>query len=265
MANKLYCIAVKSKKQLDAEILRQVDFIVLCPESYSKGGVKAFLDSVGRISEGRKPPVFLDLPLIAMSGDISVLRGILGQKDIKDRLAGVVANNAYALKLAEEYGLDAFKGMGMNTLNDNFCGFNNIILSPEINEQEYRQFRDWDRKNYFLCVYGYLTLMTLAHCPYQANGFDCGNCERANLQYKDELGNVMGIRRIRLASCYFELLNSVPLSMLNYKNKIKPHFYFDMRETEKSEIIKILKLFMEPGNKEPEGKHTAGLYFKSIK
>ena len=274
MAAKLYCIAVKSDKQLDTRILSCVDYIIYSPEKYDVKIVERFLFqctmhnaqcTIKDETTEKAPSIYLDLPVIAMSKDIKILRDILSNNEIKEKLAGIVANNIYALKLAEEYGLDVFKGLGMNTLNDNFCGFNNIILSPELNERDYRLFKGWDKKNFFLCVYGRLPLMALAHCLYRANGFDCRNCEGAKLQYKDEPGNIMDIRRIRLASCFFELLNSVPLNLLNYKNKVKPHYYFDMRETEKAEILRILKLFKEPGNKEPEGKYTTGLYFKEVK
>jgi len=42
MADKLYCIAVKSEKQLDAEILNSVDYIIYCPEEYSVKTVGQF-------------------------------------------------------------------------------------------------------------------------------------------------------------------------------------------------------------------------------
>ena len=258
MKNRLYCIAVKNEKQIDAEILAAVDYLILCPEEYTEKSVLDFMSIVNC-------NLYLNLPVIAMSRDVKVLRGILGNDRIRERLAGVAANNVYALKLAREYGLDVFKGPWMNTLNDNFCGYENIILSPELSEKEYRLFGDWDKKNYFLCVYGYLPLMTLAHCPYKVNGIACGKCDKAPLQYKDELNNVMNIRRTRLSSCYFELLNSVPLNLLKYKNKVKPHYFFDMREENARDISKILGLFKEPGNKDPEGKYTAGLYFKELK
>ena len=271
MKNRLYCIAVKSEKQLNAEILAAVDYIVFCPEEYTEKTVLAFINNMQSFVNSpvpvTPPCIYLNLPVVAMSEDIKVLRKLLGNMDIREKLAGIVANNVYTLKLAAEYGLNVFKGPWLNTLNDNFCGYENIILSPELSEREYRLFGDWTQKNYFLCVYGYLPLMTLAHCPYQVNGFECGarKCRTAKLQYKDELNNVMNIRRTKLSKCYFELLNSVPLDLLKYKNKIKPHYYFDMRETDPREISKILKLFKEPGNKDPEGKYTAGLYFKELK
>ena len=258
---KLYCIAVRSESQLDAEIISAVDYIIFSPAEYNLKTVRNFSVFSFQFSV----PVFLDLPAVAMSKDMKILRGILSGGQIRERLAGVVANNVYALTLADEYGLKVFKGMEMNTLNDNFCPFENIVLSPELYEKEYRLFKDWDKKNYFLCVYGYLPLMTLAHCPYKINGFDCKTCGQAKLQYKDELNNVMNISRVKISNCYFKLLNSVPLDLLKYKNQIKPHYYFDMRETDKETIKKILRLYKEPGNKDPDGKHTTGLYFKDVK
>ena len=299
MKNRLYCIAVKSEKQINAEILAAVDYIIFCPGEYTEKTVLAFINNMQSFFNSpvpvTPPCIYLNLPVVAMAEDIKVLRKLLENKNIKEKFSGVVANNVYALKLAGEYGLNVFKGPWMNTLNDNFCGYENVVLSPELSESEYRLFGDWDKKNYFLCVYGYLPLMTLAHCPYQVNGIEChrgrsadtkrsevpqrggGNLlsavcmnsvpvtRTARLQYKDELNNVMNIRRTKLSKCYFELLNSVPLNLLKHKNKIKPHYYFDMRETEPVEISRILKLFKEPGNKDPEGKHTAGLYFKELK
>ena len=272
---KKYCIAIKSEKQLNAEIIAAVDYVILCPENYTEitnyklqitNSDKKKNDSNSWFSVPGSQ-LYLYLPVIAMSDDIKILRKILGDNKTKERFAGVAANNVYALKLAREYNYKVFKGPWMNTINDNFCDFENIILSPELTEDEYRQFKDWDKKNYFLPVFGYMPLMTLAHCPYKVNGFECNTkkCDAAKLQYKDELGNIMAFRRTKLAKCYFELLNSVPLNLLNYKNKIKPHFFFDMRETGAKEILNTIKLFKEPGNKEPQGKYTTGLYFKELK
>ena len=275
---KKYCIAIKSEKQLNAEILAAVDYVIICPEDYTNPSPLARYSLYERENTNKSNSPFfkggaegggfyLNLPIIAMSEDIKVLRRILGNDKVRGKFTGIAANNIYALKLAEEYGYKVFKGPWMNTINDNFCDFENIILSPEVTEDEYRLFKDWDKKNYFLYVYGYLPLMTLAHCPYKVNGFDCitKKCNTARLQYQDELGNAMNIRRTRISKCYFELLNSVPLNLLNYKNKIKPHFFFDMREEGVGGISKILKQFKEPGNKEPGGKYTTGLYFKDLK
>lgn len=259
MSERIFCIAAGSHKQLAAEILSIAGILIYSPQEYSADGLDSFLAAVSRMGTG-KTRVFLDLPAAAMSEDIKLLREILNS--FKGSLAGVCANNVYGLRLADEYGLDAFKGMGLNTLNDNFCDFKNILLSPELNENDYRLFKDWDKKNYFLCVFGRLPLMLLSHCPYQVNGYDCKSCGGVKLQYKDETGNVMDIRRVKMASCYFELLNAVPLNLLKYKNKIKPHYYFDVRGYGAETILRTLTAFKEPGNKEPEGKYTTGLYFK---
>jgi hypothetical protein len=250
---------VKSEKQLNAEILAAVNYVILCPEDYG---------NAEHIIHNAQSKFYLSLPVVAMSEDIKVLRRILGNEKIKGIFAGIVANNVYALKLADEYGYKVFKGPMLNTINDNFCDYENIILSPELTENEYRLFKDWDKKNYFLCVYGYLPLMTLAHCPYKGTAVrqrcEDKKCTAAALQFKDELNNLMSFRRTKISKCYFELLNSTPLNLLNYKNKIKPHFFFDMREAGKSEIAAILAQFKEPGNKAPGGKYTAGLYFKEL-
>ena len=265
MADKLFCAAVRDMSQLSGGIIKLCDMLVYSPAEYSGLDADGFLSAVKKLADdaGKTMPVYLDLPAVALSADITVLRKII--EGVKDGLAGLVANNVYGIRLAEDYGLSVFKGGGLNTLNDNFCDFDNILLSPEIYEGDYRQFGGWDKKNYFLYVCGYLPLMLLCHCPKEVNGFDCKTCGGVNLVYKDELNNKMKLRRVKTAACRFELLNSVPLCLLKYKNKIKPHFYFDMKEFKAPQILEIMTAFKEPGNKEPPFKYTAGAYFKDIK
>ncbi len=264
MADKLFCIKAGALKQLNAAVIGLCDILVYSPGEYTAGGVNGFLDGVKKLSAGagKTVPVYLDLPAAAMSDDIRLLRRVI--EGAGGGLAGLCANNVYGLALAKEYGLDVFKGLGLNTLNDNYCGFDNVLLSPELYEGDYRNFSGWDKRNYFLYVYGHLPLMLLSHCPYQVNGFDCKTCGGVQLKYRDELNNEMRIRRIKMANCYFELLNSVPHNLLNYKNKIKPHFFIDITENTAADALDILTAFSTPGNKPPQGKYTAGAYFKDI-
>ena len=233
-------------------------------------------------------PVYLHLPVFANRKDISVLfdnfRGY--------SYAGIMADNLYALTLAREWKTEVFAGLGLNILNQTTAeNFQNVLLSVEITEPDYRLLTDWQARSYFLYAYGRLPLMALCHCPYKNIGFYCSekhiacksvtggtvggdtNSARTavpvtkhsvidNLTYEDERGNSFEIYKYRMDGCYFRLLNTVPHNLLKYKNKIKPHYFFDFRTCSFDTALKTLTAFADPEPQIPAGPHTAGLFFK---
>ncbi|GHU98758.1 hypothetical protein FACS1894211_03020 [Clostridia bacterium] len=265
---KSYCIQTD-----DADLVPQI-------ESYADRIVWSPRDYAAPAAVRSSKPLYLHMPVYAGRADIAVLTGNFK----RGGYAGVVANNPYALRLAEEWKTEIFAGSGLNILNQTAAAqHQNILLSPEIGEPDYRLFADWQTRNYFLYVYGRLPLMTLCHCPYVQvfgsgrgrvmadgrwkmedgrSGCHCECKEKESLEYKDEKGNRLAIYKYKTAACYFHLLNAVPHNLVKYKNKIKPHYFFDFRACPPDTALKILAAFSDPAPREPEGPFTAGLYFK---
>jgi len=163
--------------------------------------------------------LYVDLPNIALYRDIEVIIKWLSTYSVK----GIVANNVYALQLGKELGINVIGGIGLNIANlatKDFLAerFNvkEFIFSIELSESEIVQ---TDRDNGFVFVRGAVTNMTLTHCPYKIayKYNDCKSCKcnevkNGYLYLTDEIGNKFKIKRRRVASCYFNLLNCLPVN-----------------------------------------------------
>ncbi|MDR1092564.1 MAG: hypothetical protein LBL66_00265 [Clostridiales bacterium] len=271
---KLYCIQTDDAAAV-AALENYADMIVWSPQEYA-----------APVFPRSEKPVLLNLPVCAGRGDIAVLTDNFR----RGAYAGVVANNPYALELAREWNVDVFAGSGLNILNQTAArDYKDVLLSPEICEPDYRLFADWQTRNYFLYVYGRLPLMTLCHCVQSTvhspqstvkglsaaagqgqnektkknSDNNCGLCTvDCRLSYKDEKGNRFEIYRYKMSACYFYLLNAVPHNLVKYKNKVKPHWFFDFRACPIDTALRVLDAFSDPAPRAPEGAFTAGAYFK---
>ena len=134
-------------------------------------------------------------------------------------------------------------------------GVSNIILSLETNVNFAKLHEDT-----FIYALGYNTLMNFTHCPFiHLYGGNCSNCHYSNnLTYKDEFNKQFKIRRIRLCSCHFELINYRPINVYNKTNNQE---IYDLRVFKDinfiNDIIKGKSLINLPNE-------YTGLLFKSI-
>lgn len=198
----------------------------------------------------------INLPIIAPKIDYNYLNDFILKLDNNIYL---IANNIYALSYALTHKVIA--GLGLN-INNNFAiksmqnlGVSNIILSLETNVNFAKLHEDT-----FIYALGYNTLMNFTHCPFiHLYGGNCSNCHYSNnLTYKDEFNKQFKIRRIRLCSCHFELINYRPINVYNKTNNQE---IYDLRVFKDinfiNDIIKGKSLINLPNE-------YTGLLFKSI-
>lgn len=159
---------------------------------------------------------YLDLPSFATSDDLKVIDKLIDSGIFK----GVIANNLYAVSYAKQYNLKIICGLGLNIFNDyalktlkELCAelYDGFVYSKELTINETRNFSD---KNGYLFCDGQITLMTIANCPVQVNyDCDCTRCKyNGDITYTDKTGRSFALKRKKLAKCYWEVYNCLPLS-----------------------------------------------------
>lgn len=180
------------------------DMIVFKPEDYS-------VQEVNEFSSACKD-FYLDLPNFADQNDLLILSDIIE----KCGVTGIVANNLYALGLAEKYSLDVALGLGLNIFNrESACILGKglkvkaYFASQELSLKDIRS----DMSDAYIFAGGEITVMTIAHCPIKVNfGNECKKCRFQKLFYRDKTGRSFAVKRKRIARCYFEIENCVPLN-----------------------------------------------------
>lgn len=180
------------------------DWIVFKPEDYS-------VQEINEFSRACKD-FYLDMPNFAVKSDLSILSDIIEKCGVK----GIVANNLYALGLAEKYSLDVVLGLGLNIFNrESACILGKglkvkaYFASQELSLKDIRR----DMSDAYIFAGGEITVMTVAHCPIKVNfGNECKKCGFQRLFYRDKTGRSFAVKRKRVARCYFEIENCVPLN-----------------------------------------------------
>lgn len=174
--------------------------------------------------------LFIDMPIVARHNDLSKLDKILNNFDCND--FGLIANNIYTFAYKNNF--DIIAGLGLNIINKYSktfylnLGAKDIIYSIETN------INDID-KNGVVFTKGYPILMTLTHCPFKMiYNNTCKDCTfKDNLNYKMQDGRMLKIRRKKLASCYFEVVDSV---LIDNKNQHSNRTLIDARKPFKSAL-----------------------------
>ena len=212
-------LMVDSLDKTDGEILKSVDYIALNPDDYSY--VPLF--DVGK-------PILLNLPITMRDGDKEILVKLINN----DKIFGVISNNVYSLKLTDK---PVLLGPGHNIIGK--------FDYPHITSYEADAIGDG-----FAYMFGFVPLMTLCHCPYKK----CINCS-GRTELSDEQGREFKMRRVKIAHCYWQLLNCVPNSV---SDKTVKNMFFDCTECDKKQIRFVL-------NFSYFGKFTRGNLNKGLK
>ncbi len=109
-----------------------------------------------------------------------------------------------------DYSLNIFNTMALKQLKD--LEILGTVLSVELTTGE---IRDIIRKNVLPCeiiVFGRLPLMITEYCPHRKVGKPCGHCNHSvEADLTDRLGYHFPVVKRRVAHCYTEIQNSVPL------------------------------------------------------
>jgi hypothetical protein len=191
-----------------------------------------------------------------------------------------MADNFYALSLAEMYHLPAIAGTGFNILNSESARYflsqnRDFVYSVEltINEImgiEKRFLNERQYNNGFIFVHGNMQSMALCHCPVQiCTKKDCPDCTfTGGLSYEDNKGYRFPMRRIRMSECYFSLYNSTTLCTYEkLKGKIN-HMYFICFDLDSQYICDIIKAYTTDEvsyKKHTEQDSTTGHLYKGIR
>lgn len=183
-------------------IAKSQDAYIFAPKSYEYDVLQQAVDCAKKLNVR----LFLDLPNIARFADVKILENLLSRFTNQD--FGLVANNIYAFIFKEKF--EVVAGMGLNIINNyaKDCylqlGATDIVYSVEANKHDVCQ-------NGVVFSYGQPVLMTLTHCPIKMMFKNtCANCKYFDeIYYQGEDGRVLGLRRKKIASCYFELVDSI--------------------------------------------------------
>lgn len=126
--------------------------------------------------------IYIKLPKIAMNSDCLAIIDALSNLPSN---VGLYADNYYVVQLCLELNRPIIYGFGMNIFNSLAAEFfaNNYCVSQELSYKEIAVL------NGYVYSYGYLPIMTFAHCPYQVvTGRDCANCDYKDFEYLDKYG-----------------------------------------------------------------------------
>ena len=171
----------------------------------------------------------------------------------------LVANNIYGLNYISTHSLIA--GLGLNINNDfaikllSDLGIQSIILSLETNINFAKLHEDA-----FIYDIGYNVMMNFTHCPFiHLTGKSCESCQySSSLEYKDEFNKCFAIRRIKINSCHFELINYRPINVYKKNNN---QVLIDLRNFKNIDFVNQIITSEEAIKLDNE---YSGLLFKSI-
>lgn len=197
---------------------------------------------------------------------VLIPRGLFArEQEIRSRLeklkkAGIskaLCGNIGAYRLAEGMGFEVYGDFGLNIFNSMSAQMvKSPILSFELTLEQANKITADDTG---IIAYGRVPLMLTRNCPVK-NRISCENCGK-NGKLTDRKGYEFPV--ICADGVCTEILNPMPIYMLDRLNEIKTdfiHFYFST-ET-KSEVEKIINMY-ETGAK-PDFDYTRGLYQRGV-
>ncbi len=217
-------------------------------------------------------PLEKDFPLLEGVKNIAEIpRGIINEKAIADRLNlykqkgfdTALCGNLSAVSIAKSCGFNVMADTGLNVYNSNSLsaiadlGINSAVLSNEMLLSDAVEVKSPIEKG--IISYGKIPLMLFKNCPIK-NGKSCSECDKNGV-----LTDRMGIEfPVRCRMGYSELLNSVPVWVLDKKQSMKnldfEILYFTNEDKQRvAEVITAAKT-----EKQPDCKHTRGLFFRGV-
>lgn len=174
--------------------------------------------------------IYIKLPIFAPYENLCVIKDFLA-KNAENNI-GIYVENLYALELANEFNLPIIVGTAMNIFNAkalNAIGNVPCCVSSELREEEFFS------KDLFIYSYGYLPLMTLAHCPIKTiTKSKCDKCKYESFEIVDERSRFY-IKRERFAECVFTLYNGIPHNLTDIDNNCL--LDFTVGEIDPNEVI----------------------------
>ena len=279
--NELRRNAVESLSQKRAEINREKSNII-------------YIDKTPDISHNKTPDIYLRLEnenqipgdlsgisaiILPLEKDFNVIksvkciveipRGILSEAAVIKRLEchrakGVntaLCGNLSAVVIAKKCGFEIMADTGLNIYNNNSAkaagdfGAKATVLSNEMLLSDAAGLKSPIPKG--IISYGNIPLMLFKNCPVK-NGISCKDCDKNN-KITDRLGTEFPIR-CRMG--YSELLNSVPVWVLDKGEKLKgldfQILYFTTEDKDR-----VREVILSARNRlSPDCKYTRGMFFR---
>lgn len=197
--------------------------------------------------------VVLPRGLFGIEGDIAKRLEKLKRAGVTKALCG----NIGSYTLAKDMGFEVFGDFGLNIFNSVSAGLiNSPVLSFELTA---RQLSKICADEAGALVYGRLPLMLMRNCPVK-NDIGCNKCGK-NGRLTDRTGAEFPVICSNFPCS--ELLNSVPLYMLDRLDEIKTdfhQFYFSVES--KKQVEHIISLY--ESREKPDFKFTRGLYKRGV-
>jgi len=262
--------AIVSDNGLKLETASLFSELIFSPYDYTESAFRNFFDIYGSFA-GEK---HLALPVFLRPEDAELAERRLSSFNFD----GIYAENISHIRLAQRLNLKVFGGIGLNTFNSLSAKVLNglaydckFTLSSELSLTEQDSLiGGMDASGAYVCVYGDLDAMTLAHCPVKnVYGCECSDCKYFDdLKYRDEKGADFAVKRKRMNSCVFVLKNSLPFFALNKLKRQNVNFLFDFTGSDEAEAEKIMEYYAEKfmkGNAPTDLKgYTSGNLLRSV-
>ncbi len=204
---------------------------------------------------------------------VEIPRGLFSrEKKIKAQLEklkcigvkDVLCNNLGAVYMAKEMGFNIHGGFGLNFVNTmdlvwaEEYGFTDTELSFELTFPQIESLGGKLPRG--IITYGYLPLMLTRNCPNKSQNIDCNTCKKQS-KMKDRFNKTF---IFYCDGCCSEILNTVPLEVLEKANKLSnvdfQVFRFSV-ENSVENVENIADFFSKTLNLQ---KKTHGLYFRGI-
>lgn len=212
-SNIRYSISLSNKEQLEGIDISQIDRFYL-----------KFLDREiykDLIKKGKE--VYYRTPKILFHRDYKNIK--MKIKDVP--ITGIVVDNlggieAFSnMKLIGDMGLNIFNSHGIDLLKES--EIDNVILSPELTFHQISEIRRRTDCNIETIGYGFLSVMTMKHCPFSLvkNCDNNRNCEICNFKEGHSLRDEKNVdfkveRKDDLSTVY----NSYPISIIDHLEKV---------------------------------------------
>lgn len=234
-------LQIEKINQINEKILTISDFIVFNPEVYDIEVIKEFKNFA-------KNKAILNLPILMRGKDSEILNQIVNESGIEN----FIINNCYGFELCK--GKNIILGTGMNQLN-------NCFSASKISSIETDKIQK-DSKNIIYC-FGFFPFMTFTHCVKKNSGGNCLGCKGYEISLTDEYRNSYLVKRTKLHYCYGNLVNNLPINILDKVYNTQSSFLIDVGNLSKESIEKILKCIK---NKEYyECEKTKGNFIRGLK
>lgn len=215
-------------------------------------------------------PLENDFPeILGVKCIAEIPRGIISETAIISRLEkfkekGVntaLCGNLSAVKIAKDCNFEIWADTGLNVYNSNSAqevknmGCASAVLSTEMLLSDAASLKSPINKG--IIGYGNIPLMLFKNCPIK-NGKSCNNCDKNGV-----LTDRKGIEfPVRCRMGYSELLNSVPLWLADKELKNIDFQILYFTKEDKARVSEVISAYKN--RKDPDCKHTRGLYFRGV-